>query len=113
MLFNSLNGYKQEINFEVGDKVVVPDLTAYGYWDGPKSGRSSKNIEVATIVEINEYSDYKLLVEYSYPSIKDEDAKQISQVSHVGVTLYVEPATKSRPESKEIYFDESFNETSI
>jgi hypothetical protein len=67
MLYNSLNGYNQEINFEVGNTVKPTDLNKYSYWDTNAEGervRSSKNIETAEVVEVNPYRDNKIKIAY-------------------------------------------------
>jgi hypothetical protein len=65
MIYNSLNGYKEEINFEVGDIVQPKDLSDYGYWDGEKQSR--EDIKSATIIEIDVYKEDKLKVSYEKP----------------------------------------------
>jgi len=68
MLYNSLNGYNQEINFEVGNIVKPTNLNKYSYWGTNDEGervRSSKDIDTAEIVDINPYADNKLEIAYA------------------------------------------------
>jgi hypothetical protein len=70
-LYNSLNGYLDEINFSVGDVVVPSSLTAYGYWEpadenGVKTS-SRKSVPSAVVKEINTYARSAIKLEYQIP----------------------------------------------
>jgi hypothetical protein len=69
-LYNALNGYLDDINFQVGDVVVTEDVTAYGYWEEPVPGtrqQSRKKVAHATVVEINKHADHTLKVSFEVP----------------------------------------------
>jgi hypothetical protein len=88
-LYNSLNGFKSQINFEVGDWVVPSNLTAYGYWTEKSIENKSSvygKIERAKVIGISEYSDNKLLVEYDVPKREGGFSRETSHVSHYECT---------------------------
>jgi len=68
MLYNSLNGYNQDINFEIGEKIALSDFSVYSYWgknDKEEYIRSSKDVQWATIKNIDTYADNKIEIEYT------------------------------------------------
>jgi len=65
-IYNSLNGFNNEINFQVGDAVISTDRTYLGTKDETgKVERNHQEIGPCSVKEINIYADRKLLVEYS------------------------------------------------
>jgi hypothetical protein len=70
LLYNSLNGYTNEIDFNVGDIIKPTNVTSYGYWteeDVNAGSTSCKAIEEAEIIEINIYAPEKLRIKYVTP----------------------------------------------
>ena len=73
LIYNSLNGYTNDINFKVGDFVKPEKLCVYAYWT-PESIENNNtcygNILSAKVVEIKEYANEDLLIEYTKPGKK-------------------------------------------
>lgn len=69
VLYNALNGYNNEINFEVDDIIICSDKV-YAYWS-PESiinKRSEyKAIGEARVVGVDIYANDKLTIEYKEP----------------------------------------------
>jgi hypothetical protein len=84
LLYNSLNGYTNDINFKVGDMIVPKDIKVYGFWDGADSAESYRAILEAKIVEINVYSQDKIKIEYAYPTNKGTFSTTTKWISHIG-----------------------------
>ena len=85
LLYNSLNGYDNDINFNVGDIVKISNLNKYSYWHANESGeyvRSSKDIKTVEVIDINPYSNSKLKVEYTMFNSKGEEFKETEWVQH-------------------------------
>lgn len=68
-LYNSLNGYIDDINFKVGDVIIPEDLMVHGYWDEDRGIRriSRKHVGRATVVEVNKYGNCTLKVAFAVP----------------------------------------------
>lgn len=71
-LYNSLNGYSSEIDFQVGDVVGTSEpLREYGYWTPEsieKNDTVRGDVSSAVIVDINPYSNDKLFIKYQVPN---------------------------------------------
>ncbi len=85
-LYNSLNGYPTTIDFEVGDIVSSVDgFRTYGYWT-PESIHQNSTcygaVKNGKIIEINEYSDKKIRIEYQVPNKKGEMDTNTQWVNH-------------------------------
>jgi len=85
-LYNSLNGYSTSIDFQIGDEVKCSDrFRVYGYWT-PESIEQSNtvygSVESARVIEINEYSDKKIRIEYLVPNKKGGHDTCTQWVSH-------------------------------
>lgn len=71
-LYNSLNGYKAEIDFTINEVVVAKGdgLRVYGFWT-PESIKNNDtvygNVTSAVVKNINPYANEKLCIEYSVP----------------------------------------------
>jgi hypothetical protein len=69
MLYNSLNGYSPEIDFEIGDE-INPALRIYGYWTVESREVNDTvygDVTKATVIEIDLFSNNKLKIEYQVP----------------------------------------------
>lgn len=69
-LFNALNGYDNKINFKVDEVVKVKDFGVYGFFSEDsieKNNSVYRQIETAKIVEINEYKDSPICIEFLVP----------------------------------------------
>jgi hypothetical protein len=84
LLYNSLNGYTNDINFKVGDMIVPKDIKAYGYWDGVVQSESYRSILEAKIIEIDIYAQDKIKIEYAIPNSKGEFKPATKWISHIG-----------------------------
>lgn len=85
-LYNSLNGYPCEIDFQVGDTVRSnTGLQVYAYWT-PESIEKNNTcygiVTEATIVEVDPYRDDKLRIEYNLPNKKGGFDKADKWVKH-------------------------------
>lgn len=85
-LYNSLNGYPCNIDFQVGDEVSSREgFRTYGYWT-PESIEQNNScygsVKSGTIVEINEYSDKKLCILYSVPNKDGSFSTNTQWVKH-------------------------------
>jgi hypothetical protein len=75
-LYNALNGFKADINFEVGDEIVLNTTSiparVYGYWTPESIERKSSvngNITQARVLEVNEYAVEKIRIAYDVPQL--------------------------------------------
>lgn len=91
LLYNSLNGYTNDINFKVNDIIVPNDFKAYGYWEGADQPESYRAIQEAKIIEMNIYAKEKICIEYSVPNSKGESRTSTKWVSHLGCELVINP----------------------
>jgi hypothetical protein len=85
-LYNSLNGYPTTIDFQIGDEVSSNSgFRSYGYWT-PESIEKNDScygyVKSGKIVEINEYGDQKLRIEYQFPNKKGEMDTNTQWVKH-------------------------------
>lgn len=91
-LYNSLNGCPCEIDFKIGEEVCTDKpLKVYGYWT-PESIATNNtvngDVSSAKIIEIDEYDNDKLLIEFEVPTIKAGVTKKIIyRVSHLNWNL--------------------------
>lgn len=80
-LFNSLNGYNNDIDFKVGDIIITEkqSLSGYALVNGER-----KNVEVkeAKVIEIDLYKHDKLQVEYDTIDSALNPKKNIAWVDH-------------------------------
>jgi len=85
-LYNSLNGYSSAIDFQVGDVVSsINGFRAYAYWtqesiDSDNTVHSS--VYEGRIVEINEFANKKIRLEYTVPNKKGGFDTNTQWVSH-------------------------------
>lgn len=77
-IYNTLNGYSNEIDFKVGDNIVC-DATYYGYHEGT---RKNTVYGIAVVKEINLYSKEKLLIAYTKQESNGEPREATTWVSH-------------------------------
>ena len=82
MLYNSLNGFTQEVDFNIGDVIVPHSLYAYGYWNGAKDQKREK-ILLAEVMEIDIYRDNKLKVSYLVPQSDGTNKVSTDWISHI------------------------------
>jgi hypothetical protein len=83
-LYNSLNGFSNNINFEKGNKVICTKRVN-AYWTEESIRDNSPvylEIGEVTVIDINEYADEKLLIEYNYPLKSGETEKRQVWVDH-------------------------------
>ncbi len=88
LLYNSLNGFTNEINFKIGDIIVPKDIKAYGYWEGKDQPQSYNFVQEAKIIEIDIYAKDKIKIEYILPNGKG--VKESKWISHIGCELIVD-----------------------
>jgi hypothetical protein len=89
LLYNSLNGYTNDINFSVGDMIVPKDFKAYGHWEGIDQPESYRLVQEAKIIEINIYAQDKVKIQYFTPNSKGTDTTNTKWISHIGCELIV------------------------
>jgi hypothetical protein len=84
VLYNSLNGFSNNINFEKGNEVICTKRVNAYWTEESIRDNSSVYLEIGevTVVDINEYADEKLLVEYNYPLKSGETEKRQVWVDH-------------------------------
>lgn len=67
-IYNSLNGYSNEVNYTVGQQVICTD-TVYDY-SGQNEDLTPKEVrrplDVVTVVGVDPYAERQLTVEYQY-----------------------------------------------
>lgn len=87
-LYNSLNGYSNDINFKVGDMITCSEST-YGYVPNEPDETgvvtyTEKRIPIGdcTVVEVNLYRNNKLCVEFSKRNSKGEHVSNQQWVDH-------------------------------
>lgn len=64
VLYNTLNGYTQDIDFKVDEEVLLDNVVHYGSWNGEGEKSEYKEIKSAKIVDIDLYADKKVCIEY-------------------------------------------------
>lgn len=82
MLYNSLNGFTQEVDFNIGDVIVPSSLYAYGYWNGAKDQKREKILQ-AEVMDIDIYRDNKLKVSYLVPQSDGTNKVSTDWISHI------------------------------
>lgn len=85
MLFNALNGYSPEVDFEVGQEVELRNFETYGYWtkDSIEQGNTVRGtVKTGVIKDIDLYSTEKLEIEFSIPT-KEGFRTERKWMSHV------------------------------
>jgi hypothetical protein len=93
LLYNSLNGFTNEIDFKVGDKVRPTNLHSYGFWcqeDIDKNDSSNKRIEEAIIDEIDIYAPKKLKVKFLVPNKDNIMEYRYHTIKHTECELIVD-----------------------
>lgn len=84
-IYNSLNGYTNDIDFKVGDVITCTEQT-YGYVpdseDNTTYTEKRMPIGECKVIEINVYRDDKLLVEFSKRNSKGEFTTKQTWVYH-------------------------------
>lgn len=86
-IYNSLNGYTNDIDFKIGDSITCSEQT-YGYIqnlaDENNTTFTEKRMPIGEckVIEINVYRNDKLLVEFSKLNSKGESVKAQSWVNH-------------------------------
>ena len=85
-LYNSLNGYPCNIDFQVGDEVSSEmGLRIYGYWTPESIEKNDTvygNVVNARVIEIDPYRDSKLKIEFYVPNKKGEYDTRKEWVNH-------------------------------
>ncbi len=84
-LYNSLNGFTDDINFQVGETIVPENLSCYGYWETDTEGnrkRSDKNIPYAQIKSIDKYADRKIEIEFTVPNSNGVHESRTQWIHH-------------------------------
>jgi hypothetical protein len=86
-LYNALNGYPCNIDFEVGDEVYSEqsNLRVYGYWTAESIERNDTVMEAiyaGRVVEINPYKNAKLRIEFEVPNKKGGFDTKSEWVNH-------------------------------
>jgi len=74
-VYSALHGVKYELNFKVGETIQTPNCYAYGFWeqqDIDNNNSSRVAIQKAKIVEIREYANAPLKIQYEVPNKKKE-----------------------------------------
>jgi hypothetical protein len=89
-VYNALNGYTNEIDFEVGQEVICEDemYTHYVDMDDNKIKSGYKKIGHCKITEIDIYRDNKVCVEYTFVNKDLTDTKDTKWVSHTNCKAY-------------------------
>lgn len=90
VLYNTLNGFSVKINFELGDEIIPsPEKSpfkVYAYWT-PESIQAESTVlgevKLAKVIEINEYADKKLRIEFDAPQKDGTIAKEERWVNHL------------------------------
>jgi hypothetical protein len=85
-LYNSLNGYPCNVDFQVGDLVRSQNgFQVYGYWT-PESIEKNDSVYGyvynAEVVEINPYSNEKLRIKYEIPNKNGSFDTSVKWVKH-------------------------------
>lgn len=71
-LMSAMNGYSKEIGLCIGEKYPIKNLTDWGYWtpeSKEKKDTCRGDISAVTVVDINEYSDEPVKVQYEVPTL--------------------------------------------
>ena len=63
LLYNALNGHKNEINFQVGN-IVKCSIGIGGYWEGAEGSHSYNSDVLCTVIKVDVCSDNQLTLEY-------------------------------------------------
>jgi hypothetical protein len=85
-LYNSLNGYSSAIDFQVGDVVSsINGFRTYAYWTQESIDSNNTvygSVYEGRIVEINEFADKKIRLEYTVPNKKGGFDTNTQWLSH-------------------------------
>jgi len=85
-LYNSLNGYPCNIDFEIGDELYSnKGLRVYGYFTPESIEKNSSvygTIQSGRVIAIDPYRDNKLQIQYYVPNKKGEYDTDTQWVSH-------------------------------
>ena len=95
ILYNSLNGFTQEIDFQVGEVVKVENLNFYGYWFANTDGNlkeSREKVSEGVVKSIDIYSDKKIELEFNVPDSKGQMKTNTQWVSHTNCSKIEELA---------------------
>ncbi len=90
LLYNSLNGYTNDINFTIGDIIVPNDYKAYGWWEGIDQPESYRALQEAKIIDIDIYAKDKICIEYRVPNNKGDFRTSAKWISHIGCQVIVD-----------------------
>jgi len=96
-IYNALNGFTNDINFKVGDKVRTTKK-AYMYKTPSSKERSSSEyatMDNCVVLEIDEYRDAKLLLEYDHYNRDETIVRKQEWVSHTECSQ-IEPSIDLR-----------------
>jgi len=80
LLYNALNGFTNTVNFKEGEKVICTS-EVYGHWEEEQKP-TYRAIGEAKVIEVNEYANNKVKVEYYIPQGDGSLTKSSSWVSH-------------------------------
>ncbi len=81
-LYNSLNGFTNEINFKIGQEVMCSEMTYQPNHPNKPTNKDYVALGNCVIVDINPYSKQKVLVEYTGYNKLGEEKKETTWVSH-------------------------------
>lgn len=65
IIYNSLGGFKREVNYQIGENVATESLYAYAYWNGESHSRGE--IKSAMVVKVDPYASRPIKVQYEVP----------------------------------------------
>jgi len=85
-LYNSLNGFPCNVDFQVGDELYSENgIREYGFWT-PESIEKNDSvhgtINFVTVVDIDIYRDSKLKIQFQIPNKKGEMINHVQWVNH-------------------------------
>lgn len=85
MLYNALNGYDVNIDFNIGDVVALNSITCYcdvKSNDNDEWSRGNVQIEKATVIDIDIYSDKKIKIGFIVTDRNGRDEKREQWIHH-------------------------------
>lgn len=81
-IYNALYGYNNGLNFAVGEEVMCTTKEYMSYQEGDGLKEGYREIGKVTILEIGEYKDKKLLVQYVYTDSNGKNTQKEMWVRH-------------------------------
>lgn len=83
-IMSAMNGFRKEIIAEIGNTYHTKDYKVYGYWTEESKEHNNTvygYVEQVKVIDINEYADNQLHVEYQIPNKKGELETRNSWIS--------------------------------